>query len=40
VGIDPGGRLHHLRFAFAAEAANGFAQGDVGRTPPALLASA
>ena len=37
MGIDPGGRLHHPRFAFAAKPANGFPQGNVGRTPPALL---
>ncbi len=37
VGIDPRGRLHHLRFAFAAQTADGFAQGDVRWPPPALL---
>ena len=37
VGIDPAGGLHHLRFAFATEAADGFAQRDIRRAAPALL---
>jgi hypothetical protein len=37
VGIHAVGGRHHLRFAFATEAADGFAQGDIRRALPALL---
>jgi hypothetical protein len=40
VGVNPTGRHHHLRFAFATEAADGFAQGDIRRTRQLCCASA
>ncbi len=37
VGVNSTRRHHHLRFTFATEAADGFAQGDIRWTLPALL---